>query len=298
VYTPCINQGEKEERSLQVKNMYLIYSKAKTVMAWVGDMPEEEAWGVELVLQSLCDSLPPIACAPFIPGKVSLDPINLLVVVGPFDSVSTSEGEGEKPHKDWNRQEWTAVQAFLSLPYWTRVWIIQGVAVVNRVELLYGGVVISCDDMAKTLKTWRNASEAPLSAQDFLTNCDQVVELREMYRTRRSISLFGAIPWTHKAQATLEHDRIFGLLGLSDGANFVRLPNYEQDLNEMLQGMTAEMMPSVSSLDLIYLGGISTDTGGLPTWIPSLVSATNTHRGKTHRAAVSSCSNHDNSHIQ
>ena len=72
-----------------------------------------------------------------------------------------------------------------------------------------------------------------------------------MYHTRPSIPLFDAIRWTHKAQATLEHYRIFGLLELSDGTNFVRLPNYEQDLNEMLVGITAEKMRPVNSTSFI-----------------------------------------------
>jgi hypothetical protein len=50
----CINQGDKEERSNQVRNMRQIYSKAKEVLCWVGgqEVPPLQVDGLEYLLKN------------------------------------------------------------------------------------------------------------------------------------------------------------------------------------------------------------------------------------------------------
>lgn len=118
----CINQNDFAERTAQVQMMANIYSKAKTTVSWLGEAANESDDAVELI-RKLGD------WAREHEGEIF-------------------EGEGEEPPSDgsiqttadfieWlgfplRRQNWPALWRFLERPYWSRVWIIQELAVRGR----------------------------------------------------------------------------------------------------------------------------------------------------------------------
>jgi Heterokaryon incompatibility protein (HET) len=118
----CINQYDVEERSLQVRIMHLIYSKADEVVVYVGEAEKGEAEIVKAILR-----------------RTSL-----------INGQNTAARE-QKLFK-LNSRDWTALRNFFNQDYWARVWIIQEVAVARRVIVFYGGVTLPCHDVEQFSK--------------------------------------------------------------------------------------------------------------------------------------------------
>jgi hypothetical protein len=147
----CINQGDIQERSEQVRRMQGIYSKAESVVAWVGSLPNR-------VLSP--------ATAEY--------PSNIHVlgrqINNPESEPSTSRpkplrsGRGRFatrnsiPYSPPLGEEWEAMKSFFE-EYWTRVWIIQEITVASTVRILYGNLDFSWDDVAAVLSMLISSSK-------------------------------------------------------------------------------------------------------------------------------------------
>ena len=98
VDTLCINQENSEERSQQVRNMRRIYSRATEVFCWA------ESVSNPLAIEKLIRAAEP---------KIDQAP----------------------PYSSHDKE---IIEDFFKQPYWSRVWIIQEVAVTPKVTVLLG----------------------------------------------------------------------------------------------------------------------------------------------------------------
>jgi hypothetical protein len=213
----CINQDDREERSLQVRNMRLIYSKAREVVSWIGHAELKDA----LVIKILIENDRALAMQHKLYPKI--------------------EHEGPR------------LQAFFHRPYWKRVWVIQEVAVAPMVTMLYGSVDISWERLACTLNNWREYPTFLPVSIDGSSYAMQLLDFRHRVSVlHQPISLMEAIKWSHNTLATDPRDKIFALLGVAfDGPALVPLPNYKQGLDEILEDLTIALVVADKSLDLI-----------------------------------------------
>lgn len=237
----CINQEDEKERSMQVRIMRHIYSKAQEVISCIRD--------------------------PFF-GKQNPAHLSAEFVVDLIRCRFVGQPESAKS----NENTWAALDRFFSLPYWMRVWVIQEIAVASSVTILFGSIPLLWDDVAATLVLWKN-NPTLLHKQGY-RNAIHLVEFRTRFRiARQPICLSDALYWSYKTQATDPRDKIFALLGLChDGNTFVPLPNYEQSLGEIIFEMSRNMMAWDRTLDLICIKGVDTTKGEIffPTWAPNL----------------------------
>jgi hypothetical protein len=203
----CINQGDNEERSQQVRNMRQIYSRAAEVFCWVG------ATSDPLALDELFRNM-----NLYIPGSLS-------------------------PVGQYNRE---IVRDFFSQQYWRRVWIIQEIVVSSNVTFLWGHwgglrdtvynpqkplVELSWSLAAKFVKLLMQETEGHASERRELGRLPlHLLEIRDRFMDKREpIHLLDAIEWTIETLSTDPRDKIFALLGLChDGPTFVPVPNYQQ----------------------------------------------------------------------
>jgi hypothetical protein len=250
----CINQGDNEERSQQVRNMRQIYSRAAEVFCWVG------ATSDPLALDELFRNM-----NLYIPGSLS-------------------------PVGQYNRE---IVRDFFSQQYWRRVWIIQEIVVSSNVTFLWGHwgglrdtvynpqkplVELSWSLAAKFVKLLMQETEGHASERRELGRLPlHLLEIRDRFMDKREpIHLLDAIEWTIETLSTDPRDKIFALLGLChDGPTFVPVPNYQQPLETILADMSKMMMRINRSLDLICLRGMRTpgralpEISTLPSWVPN-----------------------------
>lgn len=123
----CIDQGNPSERSEQVSLMWKIYSRATTVLMWLGSDSEGlAAAGKEFVeeLQSRCET----------PAKLR----------GELDEGLRQEG---LPPPD--SVKWVAYKRLMALPYFTRVWMLQEVLLASAAKAFCGEVEISWYHIAR-----------------------------------------------------------------------------------------------------------------------------------------------------
>jgi hypothetical protein len=263
----CINQGDRVERSLQVRNMMRIYSLAKFVFVWTGDAGFDEAESVKYLLGN------PLT-------RESQENSNEKHYPARSSDADRKRENGKRLLEDFEteqnarRQIWEAQQRdilrkFFERPYWKRVWIIQEVAVATKVRVYLGHTEIAWHHITKALEFWRKSpGEQGVSAYVYSL---PLLDFRHRYRvTEEPLSLFEALRWSHQALATDPRDKIFALLGLtSDGDRLVPLPNYRQPMEDILREMTRKMIIAEKSLDFICIkGSRRVETSDQPSWVP------------------------------
>ena len=127
----CIDQSNLIERSEQVQLMRSIYQQAREVLVWLG--PSDENSGGEEVFNFLyrlweeCNSIDAV-------GLLNSD------VLGKLGSMNKHELHTFPP-KD--SPLWDSLHRFYRRPWFTRVWIIQEVAVSTSALIMYGKEEIS-----------------------------------------------------------------------------------------------------------------------------------------------------------
>lgn len=129
----CINQEDIEERSSQVANMGLVYSKATCVWAWLGLGTERQLWAFQ----------------------------DIALVDWPADVQRTGNG--------WKfsaiEQYFESIVLLLDLEYWSRLWIFQEYVLARCVIIQCGPEVlpgITLDNLAKALRKSRSTSHGAI----------------------------------------------------------------------------------------------------------------------------------------
>jgi len=240
----CINQGDNEERSHQVRSMRQIYSRASLVFCWIGvSQPSRLSEVVKYWLQ----------------GQLTLLSV-------------------EDPQSSWMKESWELLNHFFSQPYWKRIWIIQEIAAASKVQVMFGDVQIPWDGLAALLdKMQEVSSQSQVSHRLDYRNALHLPYFRDRFFIRRQpISLIEAIRLTSQALSTDPRDKIYALLGLChDGHIFVPVPNYKQPPEVVLADMTRSMISMNRSLDIICLKGTGPRNiprgPDLPSWVPDWI---------------------------
>ena len=230
----CINQEDKTERGLQVRFMKRIYEKARGVIAWLGTHSRDSSDALDFLSQSL--------------------------------TPNTSTIEASERQRD-------ALHYFFHLPYWTRVWIIQEIAVGSSVTILCGFQKMDWNSLATVDKI------SPAFDTIGLRHVNQVRSFRDTYQDCKRVGLIEAMRKSQAAQSTDPRDKIYALLGLThDGDDLVPFPNYKQHISEVLRDFTKAVMKSKRTLDYLFFGPPGQpEQEDLPTWVVDWVGL---HRGK------------------
>jgi hypothetical protein len=203
----CINQADIEERSSQVANMSLIYSKAVNVWAWVG-LGTEEHFSV-------------------------------------FQHIAEIDWRAEV-QRTQDQHEYTTIEQYLEsiklffdLEYWSRLWIFQEYVLASCVTVQCGSEVLSgstLDILAKAVGILTEAVGLLEWNPYGLFNSAgiRVLQLR-FYHTERSHEISGAgahlcflIQESYLARAACAdpHDHVYALLSLHGAARLEIIPDY------------------------------------------------------------------------
>ena len=113
----CIDQSNLQEKNNQVSLMRSIYQEASFVTMWLGEEQDDS----RLAMSSIETWGKAFSAAQRTPDDRSRVAAALATVHEPFDGSS-----------------WKAIRKFLHRPYWTRIWIVQEVALAQRALLVCG----------------------------------------------------------------------------------------------------------------------------------------------------------------
>ncbi|KAF2252795.1 hypothetical protein BU26DRAFT_560147 [Trematosphaeria pertusa] len=272
----CINQGDIEERNVEVTRMYSIYKNSTRVAIWLSEVTEQHCKILEFM-----------------------------------NFVGECMGHIEKKNKElastWLAQfdflEMVQMQAVLSaLPYWYRTWIVQETSVapngsflicgnrrfpwMNILQFVYYFNIGRREQFSNALIIPDLASSSPSLGHRFLRYNNHLMSLADAFAMIKSSSSFSdenAMSWWFPSLilrlASMTHckdsrDRIYGLMNLFPGdlATAIK-PDYSPSTSPamvMAEFVIAHIKATSTLHMLLFVGDISPGVDAWPSWVPNL----------------------------
>lgn len=247
----CLNQRNNEEMGQQVPRMGQIYSQAKRTISWLGcnrssrapspDLEEDFRHIAEKVAArgAAVESFFAQTVLPRWTRVTKMLTNRGTVELGPQDN----DGDLPKPIKEVAQLSQghmlQPIRRILSVPYWTRVWIAQEVALAKKVTLMFGRISMDFNHFLLTYKAYfyymlRNA---PRDCEELRVPIEARAAVHE-----NNVTFQQVVRWANDCDASRPVDRIYGLLGLlarcGDGTNILPTSltgtiDYTRDVREI-----------------------------------------------------------------
>ncbi|KAI2469321.1 HET-domain-containing protein [Annulohypoxylon bovei var. microspora] len=254
----CINQNDDEERGRQVSRMKDIYSKAREVLIWLGEEGEDSDAGIS-VASDIAQ-----ACHQYTSAGGSLETIS-------FNDEPAQKLFG----KFRDRSEFSRLAAFAKIIkrlWFTRVWVVQELALATQATMFCGDSSISWVDLmvAITAQDYLNLWLADHERNAYVFILERA---RQEWNAGVRRSLLSILFRYRILDATDPRDKIFGLNALtkSDLSGVQALqPNYNVDTTELYTAVAKEILKHSSDLNLLSVPRRLSGAGprNLPSWVP------------------------------
>jgi hypothetical protein len=253
----CINQSDNKEKGIQVEMMRDVYRTASKVHVWLGiDKPE---WD--------------IAC-----GFSFLEAISEAVKDVDFDNVRQLVQCSLPIRKVFDPDYYEHLLYLLSYPWFSRVWIIQEVALSHDAVVHCGNSQIEWRTMLNALWLLYQAGylrfigwfdmkrimDDTLPTLDFfITTCI------ENWRSTEGSGLFNLLVRHRSARATDARDKVYGLLGLvTNNTNLGMKPNYQIGVADVYFDVAVSIIKHSENLDILSVPRHIDAKIQLPSWVP------------------------------
>ncbi|KAI1455893.1 HET-domain-containing protein [Annulohypoxylon moriforme] len=256
----CINQDDDEERGRQVSRMKDIYSKAKEVLIWLGEEGEDSNTGIAAASDIAQ------ACRQYLSDGGLLDTIS-------FNEESVQRLFG----KFRDKSEFSRLEAFAKIIkrlWFTRVWVVQELALATRATVYCGNSSISWTDLmnAITAQDYLNLWLADHERNSYVFILEKA---RQEWNAGMRRGLLSVLFRYRILDATDPRDKIFGLNALIKheltGVRALQ-PNYEIEATELYIAVAKEILQQSSDLNLLSvprrLSGDGPGPKNLPSWVP------------------------------
>lgn len=266
----CINQQDLNERASQVAMMGIVYSKARQVIAFIGEADEILITAMDLILLTAnCiwahGSLSGFAT----PSELA----SLLSEIGPAD------------------RDWESIKGLTSRPWFRRLWVVQEIAlgkdpvVVCGNHLFPWGALTRFIDFTSTVRKFPvvlysaaySTIDAFLTAVECLPNAIGISDARQSQSNdRREMPfIFSLVSLNANFDSTDTRDRIYALLGLNTVKKYkdVFSPDYEIKVEDLYVKVAREMIVKEDNIRFLHFAGISYRRSlSLPSWVPDWTS--------------------------
>ncbi|QPC78184.1 hypothetical protein HYE68_008936 [Fusarium pseudograminearum] len=266
----CINQRDNSERGIQVSMMYEIYSKANSVLMWIGEERDDS----DLAFASI----PVLSLAM---EQVRKSPYFTPVSIGQGNNKDLLLGLPEIRHLteqlNVDPKTWEAWYKLCRRSYFTRAWIFQ--------EIILAGPrgTVMCGTRRVSWDTFKSALQAYSELQiDYCLSMDAIIVIDAHFRLLRWLTFEVALFIMSRFEVGDPRDKIFAALGLAFGSgrqdqpwNPVQVP--KEDYNKSVEEVFIHANRYVISYDggkdlwaLLDPINQSITTGGkiiLPSWV-------------------------------
>lgn len=224
----CINQDDVLERNRQVRIMRYIYSRAETVVVWLGKRyAEYEA------------SLPDLRgigdCKPST-GQQRLEPS--------IDRPQSDLSAAKQPNED--AQQRKLAEDLYNNGYWNRLWIIQEIWHAENIKVCFGNYAVEWGPFIHFITMHNVGSNGPVG-----------LNRQRQGKYSGSSSLLQLLQNHRKALCQDNKDKVYGLIGLaSDAAGFVI--DYQKSTFEIWTDVMEFMNRHglFADKDIVYVGGL------------------------------------------
>ena len=277
----CINQKDHDEKIGQLKLMGKIYTQAQKTVVWLGKETYTSFLGFKAI-RFLC-------------------PITLYTL-DPQGQPPPQEQALQKPSGFFQVQVWAwrlilytgALIWLLRNPYFTRVWIIQEIALSQDLEFQLGPECVSMKQLASAAATLTGdvgrknsqtlshilAIRSLVRGQSNVSPQDVSSRVKELIRERLDLNhgILSLMLLFRGSHATQEVDKIFGLLGLCrelENDQTLGIKEEDYSLNKQDTYIRAAVSILKAKRDLGLFAALSLQPGVksidmLPSWVPDV----------------------------
>ena len=258
----CINQEDIEERNSQVAMMRQIYQEAKREIIWLGSSTAETAAGML-----------------FIPRLLAAEQ-KAKELIGD-DKIDLSQGDhyGQDPKRlglpRGGANEYHAFISLIKADWFSRVWILQEVALAKETRLSCGTHTVSFEDFEHAFFFF-NAIDMIIPAEEEYASCAlkvmAVIDARSATTQGHPRDLLGTLLRCRPSLATDPRDKVFGLLGLTTdtGPKVVNVQvDYNHEMKQVYFDTAFAIIKFEQKLDVLGVPRIANSTSqSLPSWVP------------------------------
>lgn len=252
----CINQTDTEEKNFQVRLMGEVYRHATRVLVYLGDEGLDSGLLKDFVpeLARAKDEIAPELQRGDISRRKPLSHERQKELGIPFMTLS-------------HHRHFVALQVLLSRTWFSRVWIIQEIALANDAILLCGDWQIPWDDLVSAFDL---TDMLQMSGRHVVKYGVHRLNRLEYSRTDGARHLLEYLLTLHRgAGVTDPRDQVYGLLGLAKDGDLFEV-DYSKSVAEVYLDAAKTILLSSSNLKLLHL--MVTPQGGrdplLPSWVP------------------------------
>ncbi|KAN0093559.1 HET domain containing protein [Hyaloscypha variabilis] len=260
----CINQAENDEKSIQVRKMGSIYSKAQRVVVWLGPESDHTRRAID-----------------------ALDHLGRQVIWDPERYMINRARDCDPDCKEWYLRNhtllydvdtWSGIAKLLNRPWFTRVWIWQEIWLANQSSsiLLCGPAEISWaafkNSIVYLVDKQGNGLQPELSDTIFERCLEKLWALVGIHPERESILTLLNKMQNHSSCYD-PRDRLYAVLDLgSDGKDINIEPDYNKRVAQVYYDYCVEHVRRCgsSSWGLSFLSSCEIDSWQEgPTWAPN-----------------------------
>jgi hypothetical protein len=233
----CIDQDNAKEKESQIPLMGLLYSKAASVLMWLGDDETEGRPALELLVH-LQD--------------------NSKMLLGRMESDSRISALTRKATMfGISHQGPPALGKLMRSPYWSRVWIVQEVVLaVDSPIICIGSYAAAFSPLIRMFKSFQYIV-GPGSAFNDYDSQAPIRQLTDAYEKRNRpqnssiVTLFDGLLLTRCRFAKISHDYVLGILGIVDLQGESIEPDYEAPLFSLFRTAFEIILRQEGNLDVL-----------------------------------------------
>jgi hypothetical protein len=239
----CINQIDTNERSQQVQMMKAIFSKADSVLAWIGPSSDHSGAAIEFIS---------LFANPSVDANMLLE---------------HAESEGA--------QLQNSVHDLFRRDYWGRVWIVQELASARTVQVRCGHYSAPLEAFQYFITTLSSRLGTVANYMSVTRAC-RLLKLVKLYREQRTSRqrLIDILWSTVEFRATDQRDKVYAILGIARGQDQSALPpDYalKTTPESLLRNIVKHHLEKENDLDIFcYFPPLPTGSGNDCSWLPDL----------------------------
>lgn len=247
----CINQNDDVEKAQQVQMMRQIYQHGSKTLVWLGPA----SWAID--------------------RGFSLVPKLLRAAEAHRENNPLESQDDVELPLGYNtpNPRLTQFLSLFELPHFTRVWVVQEVAVSSSIEILCGRHSISWDQLIDAAYMSFTFGTDHFNDMRSLTLFWNISEARSRFRENITHNLLRILIGHRGTSATCAKDKVYALLGLVDPRELQTyriVPSYRDDysVEEAYIDTAKSILATTGNLDLFSVSTSGETSLTLPTWVP------------------------------
>lgn len=250
----CIHQNDNEEKGKQVVLMGDIYRHAQKVLVWLGPGDEYTGNIINVFKHLAAES-----------ERYGVQRAENGSIIGSWAGISAVTGRAKEALENIPIDyDWSGADSFFSMPWFSRMWIVQEIALSRSAHLYCGVFDISWDDlMLATHVEYRSVQRATAMNLRLPSKFYQIQLLDGGIRIHRSktaeLKLLNLLMNFRFSECQDARDRLYAMLSLKGTRDVEITPNYNDSVTKIYGDLAKQMLRENlgNSRNILYYAGVA-----------------------------------------